>query len=122
MESGRAYTPKPTRDYVDALRAQAIAAWGDRSPLKGPLRVKIVALLPLPKTAKGRTHHTQRPDLDNLCKAAIDALLPQEKKVRGERVKLWGGVFDDDSQITSLRADKQWAVDGGLLIQIWSLA
>lgn len=110
--SSRAYTPKTTRDYVDALRAAAMTQWSD-APLEGPLKVSVVALMPLPKSARGRTHHLQKPDLDNIVKAAIDALLPH---------KTWPGVFADDCQIVSLKARKDWAVDGALSICVWSLA
>lgn len=37
------------------------------------------------------TPHRQKPDLDNLCKG------------------LWDSVFEDDSHIWSVRAEKRWA-------------
>jgi Holliday junction resolvase RusA-like endonuclease len=120
--AGHAYTPKPTRDYADALRSEARRVWAGREPLSGPLAASITARFALPKSAKGRVYHTQRPDADNVAKAVLDALMPEHKKRRGERVMTWPGVIMDDAQIVHLRASKEWSIDGDWLhVCIWSL-
>lgn len=120
--AGHAYTPEATRIYAAALRNEARRIWGEQSPLAGPLAATIVARFALPKSAKGRTYHTQRPDADNVAKAVLDALMPEFKKRRGERVMVWPGVIMDDAQIVHLRASKEWSLDGDALhVCIWSL-
>lgn len=120
--AGHAYTPKATRDYAKALRSEARRIWGYRPPLDGPLAASITARFALPKSAKGRTYHTQRPDADNIAKAVLDALMPERAKRRGERVTIWPGVIMDDAQVVHLRASKEWSLDGDWLhVCIWSL-
>lgn len=118
---GRMYTPKTTRDYEAAIRAAAILAWKEEAAMTGPLHMTVNAFMPLPAKAKGRTHHTQKPDLDNIVKAVKDALNPQRKKVRGEWVTVWHGVYADDCQVVRCLSAKQWAVDGLLTVSIWSV-
>lgn len=97
-KAGFAYTPPRTRQYVAAIREAARAVWADREAITGPIVVLVETQFQLPKSAKGRTHHTQRPDVDNLAKAVLDALN-----------KL---VFADDAQIVRLIASKAWSVAG----------
>lgn len=104
--SGRAYTPPTTRAYTDVIAAAAKAHWGDEPALEGPLMISVVAQFAIPKTAKGRRHHTQKPDASNILKAAEDALS--------------GIVFRDDAQITSARVRKEWATEHALHITVWS--
>lgn len=120
--SGRAYTPQETRAYVDTIRAAAQALWGDRPALTGAAHVQVFASFALPKRAADRVFHLQRPDVDNLVKAALDALLPVRKKRQDVLVTVWPGVLADDCQVVELSARKTWSVDGaGLTIRVWSL-
>lgn len=121
--AGHAYTPKVTRDYAEAIRAEAKRIWGERDPLSGPLQVNVWADFALPKRAKDRAFHTQRPDADNIAKAVLDALMPQWRKRKSERVMIWPGVISDDAQVVDLRCKKKWSVIGNQLsVSIWSLA
>lgn len=45
-------------------------------------------------------YHVQRPDVDKLCRAILDALT--------------GVVYHDDSQVISLSAVKQWGIGNGV--------
>jgi len=49
-------------------------------------------------------HHVQRPDLDNLAKAVLDAL--------------HGIVFLDDACVVGLRLEKEWASQSGLSVEV----
>lgn len=56
--------------------------------------------IPVPKSGRDRigSPHTQRPDLDNLVKALLDA------------------VFGDDSHVYRVLAEKFWAGEGAILV------
>lgn len=80
--TGRAYTPADTARYESHLRLAAQDAMAGRPPLEGPLRVAIVARLPIPESWSrkkrdqarlGMLMPTVKPDADNLVKM-IDAL------------------------------------------------
>lgn len=65
--------------------------------------VSVVFWLPMPKSwSKKRKQemdgkpHQQKPDCDNLVKAICDA------------------VFQDDSHVWQIRAEKRWAYEGGI--------
>jgi len=116
---GHAYTPEPTRAYNNALRDHFKKTWGDREALTGALIVRIEAEFQLPKSAskKGRAHHVQRPDVDNVAKAALDALMPE---VRKHKI-IWPGVIRDDAQVVELTVKKYWSIAGNYLhVFIWS--
>ena len=70
-------------------------------PLKGALEVKISFEVKRPKTTR---LDTPKPDLDNYLKAAWDALTV-------------AGLWEDDYQITVVKADKKWA-DGEPCIRL----
>ena len=99
--NGHAYTPKKTREYEEAVRN--IAKSAIISPLQGEIRLAIDFYMSIPNSwskAKkqqamiGEIRPATRPDIDNLCKAIMDALN--------------GGVgYDDDSQIVELHL-REW--------------
>ena len=111
--TGHAYTPSSTRSYearVALAAEQAMTRAGLHEPLTGPLRLRCVALLPVPaswsnrqrqRALSGQRWPTGRPDLDNVIKI-VDALN--------------GIVFQDDSQIVALQAMKQYAEKPGLVL------
>ena len=96
------YIPKehPIHAFKTLVRIRAKEAYKG-PPLKGPLIACFVFLLPRParlvwKTrAMPRTWAAGRPDADNFCKAVLDAMT--------------GLVFEDDSQVVELRAQKFYA-------------
>ena len=73
-------------------------------PLKGePLAVVMWFYFRQPKSNNTR-HHVQRPDLDNLAKAVLDAL--------------HGIAFLDDACVVDLRLQKEWANQSGLEVEV----
>ncbi len=87
----RTYTPKATREFE-----QRVAWLCAHRPATGPIRVSITAIFRRPKAMKrqsdppGLCWHTKKPDLDNVCKALIDACN--------------GRAYEDDNQIVKIDA------------------
>lgn len=86
------------RAFADAVRRAGLVV-----PESG---CHLVFLLPMPSSwsKKRRTEmigqpHRQKPDLDNLVKALLDA------------------VHDDDSGVWKLSAEKRWSESGGITIR-----
>lgn len=112
----RAYTDDYTRSYERALGWQAKAAMGDRTPLTGPLKVRVYAEFGIPKSwpkakreaaAAGKVWHTSTPDADNLakCKDALNGI-----------------VWRDDSQVAMLTAWKRYGLDPHVKFVVTQLA
>ena len=81
-KSGFAYTPTKTRHAEDSFVALA-AQHRPKQPITTAIRLQLTFCLPIPQSkskklkaamAAGEKHHTTRPDLDNLCKMAKDAM------------------------------------------------
>jgi crossover junction endodeoxyribonuclease RusA len=69
--------------------------------IEGPVTVDVVFGFGLPKqpgTRRSQDPHTQRPDLDKLVRAVLDALT--------------GVMYTDDSQVVELSARKVWVETG----------
>lgn len=107
------YTPKSTLNFEEAIRNQAIRAMGSSDPLESPLAAFIYVRLSVPKSYSnlirekcldGKYKPTKRPDLDNYCKAVLDAM----NKV----------IFKDDSQIVHLSAKKVFSDVAGVDVMI----
>lgn len=87
----------PVHDFKASVREAARLAYCG-APLRGNLELSLLFVLPRPQSmvwkskAMPRAPHTKKPDLDNLCKSPIDALL--------------GRVWADDSIISSVHATK----------------
>lgn len=86
--------------WKDAVSSQAYAASlanvGElRDIFVAPLEVTLEFFLPKPKSLpKKTTQHVKKPDIDKLVRAALDPMS--------------GILFQDDSQIVSLHASKQY--------------
>jgi Holliday junction resolvase RusA-like endonuclease len=113
---GIAYTPAHTRKYEAHGRLAAQLAMGDRPPIEAPVRLELVAELPIPVSWSGRKRSlavsgdvlpTCRPDVDNYVKAAIDSL--NEIVVR------------DDSQIVEITARKRFSIAPKLVMTVFPL-
>jgi len=100
--TGRAYTPEKTRKAEHALRTIS-ALHVPAQPLEGRVSVELVFIFEPARSwtkkkraaaLSGSLGHCSRPDLDNLCKMAVDALN--------------GLAWRDDSQIDSLHASKHY--------------
>ena len=100
----RAYTPKQTVEYEQAVRLAYVSqANGYKFPDGTPLAVKVVAHYQEPKSmtkknkvlvASGKLFPLVKPDLDNVCKSIFDSLN--------------GIAFKDDANIVSANLRKQY--------------
>ena len=94
----------PIHGYKQAIALIASAAMNGNQPLDCPLSVRIAFVFQRPASHSKKRRaiidepHSQKPDIDNLCKAVFDGL----NKV----------VWSDDSQVVSLVAVKRWANEG----------
>ena len=109
--NGRAgvYDPGTAKEWKNAIRHRL--AKYTLAAIDGPLRVTLEFLLPRPKSHYGTgrnskqlkesapRNHTQRPDVDNLAKAVLDAL----------SLGCGMGLWRDDTQVVELVARKAWA-------------
>lgn len=99
----RSYTPEATRDWEAYAATLLKAAWKGKAPLDEPCVVLVQAVFPrpvrAPKRESGRLAHAVRPDVDNLAKAALDALCIAR-------------VLIDDGRVVELRASKWVAAIG----------
>jgi len=113
---GIAYTPAHTRKYEAHGRLAAQLAMGGRPPIEVPVRLELVADLPIPDSWSGRRRAlavtgdllpTSRPDVDNYIKAGLDSL--NEIVVR------------DDSQVVEITARKRFSVAPKLVMTVFPL-
>lgn len=104
------YTPSKSRDAMAAIEVAAIAAMAkaegqskgcSKQPFSGPVAVAIWIYLRMPKSVPKKNwstiRPTKRPDIDNYVKLAMDGM------------KL---LWEDDSQVVLLRAEKHYAQAG----------
>jgi Holliday junction resolvase RusA-like endonuclease len=113
---GFTYTPAHTRKYEAHGRLAAQLAMDGRPPIEGPVRVELLAELPIPaswsnkKRARAITGDVLPigcPDLDNFVKSAQDAI--NEIVIR------------DDSQIIEVSARKRYGVAPKLVMTVFPL-
>jgi Holliday junction resolvase RusA-like endonuclease len=113
-EFNMAYTPKKTAEAEETFVARALA-FAPSAPLAGPIRLSLVFVLPLPKSAPRKLRerlgdpsdmpHVKRPDLDNLEKLVKDAC---------------NGVFwIDDSQVFEVTKRKIYGAVPRTKVEIW---
>ena len=104
--AGRTYTPAKTKAYELELRRVALEAMRDAEikPTEVPCRVSILAQFEIPKSwpkhkqqaalLKGSIYKPGKPDIDNIAKAALDAMN--------------GIVFKDDALVSKLEVEKRY--------------
>jgi Holliday junction resolvase RusA-like endonuclease len=114
-QSGRTYTPERTVNYESRLALAAQNVMAGRPLLDGPLRVDIVAAMPVAKSwskraaasaLSGETRPTKKPDWDNFGKI-LDAL----------NLVVWV----DDSQIVDGRVQKFYSAAPSLTVRVTPL-
>lgn len=103
----RLYTPytKDAKAWRSAVIAEALQRFHRGQVLTGPLRLDLEFRLPRPKAHylkaglrhDAPTHHTGRPDTDNLTKMVMDALSE-------------AGVWADDCQVAQQETSKEYAL------------
>lgn len=99
------YTPKETKNYE--ILVKWLYTLNGGKMLTGPISMSIKVVFKLPKAHKGRKVgdcHTQRPDIDNICKAITDSLN--------------GLAYQDDGQIARLVASKEWGTSDYVEVEI----
>lgn len=98
--TGRAYTPRKTREAERAYRLM-ISPHAPPEPLRGAVEIRLAFVMPKPKSYPRRLYgepHVKKPDLDNLVKALKDAAN--------------GLLWRDDAQVSVLRATKRYQAEG----------
>lgn len=108
----RAYTPKPTKEYEDAIAKAYRAAGGEMFPAGIPLHIIIVAYIAPPASASKKEKErllearipVKKPDIDNIAKVVLDALT--------------GVAYEDDSRVADLLIHKRYAEHDGLKVVI----
>lgn len=83
------------------VAAAARPAMAGREPLREPLRVLMLAALPMPAAAARRVYPHVPPDSDKLARSVLDALS--------------GVVFRDDALVCDLQVRKRYAGRPGSL-------
>ena len=110
----RIRTPQRTAKW-ESMAANVLREAWSQEPLAGPVTVSVLVSMPRPlrlicshvRTCScsslvksgAATVHTGKPDLDNLIKAALDALVR-------------AGVVEDDRQVVGIAATKHYAAVG----------
>lgn len=122
--SGRPIVSKTTgKAFVKPSRSEALADWrgsiavaarkAGAVPTGEPVELHAVFSLKRPKAhlstktglrPSAPAEHTQRPDIDKLTRAVLDALT--------------GVAYDDDSQVCRLDVTKEWAHRSGVRVAI----
>lgn len=105
--NGHAYTPQRTTDYERTVQWVYKAAARGAKPISTPCAVEMVFRFQIPASARRKTMpdkikagdpYPHKADVDNLCKAVLDALN--------------GIAFADDALVVSLTARKEYGEPG----------
>ena len=86
------FTKKKVKDAQDALILQ-LRQFKPRQPVEFPVLIKVKFAFRVTKSRPHERVHAVRPDLDNLCKGVLDALVP-------------AGWLADDALVDQLVAEK----------------
>lgn len=97
LSTGRFFKSKQHAAEMEVLRLQ-LRAHRPKTPLEGPIQLKIVATWPYPKVTPkslraGCRPKLSKPDADNFAKGVIDALVDE-------------GFFSDDAHVWHLNVQK----------------
>ena len=89
-------------DYTKWKEEARIALAYEGAPIQGPLRVTIQCQGERPKTTK---LPAPKPDIDNYAKSVLDAMTQ-------------AGVWEDDSQVVQVQAEKMWGARNAIYIEV----
>ena len=110
------YTPEKTRVFEESIRFEFMAANSEKMPVykrEIPLIAKVVIGCSIPTSYSKKKQAlcrdrvlvpSKKPDIDNILKAVFDALK--------------GYSFEDDVQIVQVYAEKQYAVEPFVEVEI----
>lgn len=113
------YTPEKTRVFEEAIKFEFMASNSDVMPVyrrETPLKAKVIIGCSIPKSYSKKKQAlcrdrvlipSKKPDIDNILKAVFDALN--------------GYAFEDDSQIARIYAEKQYAEEPFVEVEIYEL-
>jgi Holliday junction resolvase RusA-like endonuclease len=110
---GHPFTPAKTRNWEKMAATIAKQAMGSREPLAGPVGIKIIAVMPVADSwptwkreaaLEGVIVPTAKPDLDNIEKAAKDAL----NKI----------VWLDDGQVVDSAKQMRYGEHPGVVVTV----
>lgn len=111
----KVYDPPKVKQFKSLLRSLAVHQYA-RPPLLGPLSVSLTFYRPvqssISKTERerrltNRSKPVVKPDVDNYIKSTLDALN--------------GVLWEDDSQIVKLTAEKRYGEKGKIVITVTQL-
>lgn len=120
------YTDSKTRAYEALLKEAGVAAMEGRRPIVGPLSVKVVAYMPIPKSwpmmqrrdaAANLIMPTSGIDLDNIIKM-LDGLNHHAPRWKGDKERP-PIIWYNDAQIVSLQAIKFYSLHPRLEVTVW---
>jgi Holliday junction resolvase RusA-like endonuclease len=98
--NGHFYNPNSADAWKETIKAYFLLY--RRSPITEPVHLQVSFFLPKPRCLKidesRNVPHVKKPDVDNLLKAAMDAMTE-------------GGVWKDDALVFSTSAEKWYARD-----------
>lgn len=110
-KTGKAYTPEATKKYESEIKKAWNKKYPVHIPLDRPVAVKVLAAFEPPESIRKskRTEligkpYPKKPDMDNICKIALDAL----NEV----------AWKDDNQVTELICKKIYDTKSYLMIEI----
>jgi len=110
------YTPEKTRVFEEAVRFEFMASNSEKMPVYErdiPLKAKVLIGVSIPKSYSKKKQALcrdrvlvpdKKPDIDNILKAIFDSLN--------------GYAFADDVQIVQVYAEKQYAVEPFVEVEI----
>ncbi len=102
----RTYELKSSSDSKSHIQHTALNQLGEMKPIQGPIAMRIVAKYPCPKSQHRKTKpslakwKSNGPDVDNIAKHYMDALLAS------------GMLANDDRQVASLQVIKVQVAQG----------
>jgi Holliday junction resolvase RusA-like endonuclease len=118
---GRARTYLPTKHPVHEYKqrvAEAVKDW-PRYQKGVPLSLELWFWLPMPASWSKRKQaanlhqpHAQKPDVDNLTKAVMDAMSEQVRVLTKAAKQALQGCWHDDCQVADLVVRKRWCTSG----------
>lgn len=86
--------------WISSVESSARLAVANKPDTSGPLEIQMVFRMPTPRKERHGAPHTFKPDVDNLAKLALDAMMR-------------AGLIKDDSSVSSIVARKVWSPDAG---------
>ena len=117
VANGHAYTPSKTKDYENTVALfckNAMHKDGYKRVEHGPVEVEIIIWYRVPKSVSkakqtamlhGDMMPLNRPDIDNVVKAVLDAIN--------------GIAYRDDAQVVKLSASKAYAENPGVFVGVF---